>query len=205
MTGFFVAVILFGGFITAMAMVLIVAEKSHERDMRLDVTERRDRLVDVMADAEQLVEELNRFADYSVGVCEQKRQEVVSVLQQADMLMSQVSAASASLASSIAGARAAASQSPSSDLEEPSLPMDRQPATAPQDIGLDAMDRVAATAPVGQTGNGVASRGRVLTLDARRSEALRLATGGMTHAEIARSLHLGKGEIELITRVGSGT
>lgn len=203
MTGYFVAIILFGSFITAIAMVLIVAEKSHERDLRLDVTERRDRLVDVMADAEQLVEELNRFADYSVGVCEQKRQEVVSVLQRADLLMSQVSAASASLESSLAGARIVPSlssvQNVVTQVQETAL------SSESQDNGQFLSEEMAPCVPSVQTNNGMLSRGRVLTLDARRSEALRLAKGGMTHAEIARSLHLGKGEIELITRVGSGT
>ena len=48
-------------------------------------------------------------------------------------------------------------------------------------------------------------RGKVVDLDARRMEALRLAQKGMTHVEIAKTLHMGKGEIELIARIGSGS
>ncbi len=48
-------------------------------------------------------------------------------------------------------------------------------------------------------------RGRVVMLDARRMEALQLAKKGMTHVEIAKALNMGKGEIELIARIGSGS
>jgi len=43
--------------------------------------------------------------------------------------------------------------------------------------------------------------GRVLVLDDKRAEALRLAKKGIPHDDIARSLHIGKGEVELIARI----
>lgn len=212
MTGFFVAIILLGSFITAIALVLLVVEKSHERDYRLDVTERRDRLVDVMDDADLLVDELNRFADYTVSTCEQKRLEVEVVLRRADALVSQVAAASASLASVLAGSRTAeavvsAAPVPESQASDATVLPETATATgnastqtevAPHmEQAQSPLSDAEATAPV--------PRGRVLTLDVRRAEALRLARKGMAHAEIARTLQLGKGEIELITRMGSGS
>lgn len=188
MTGFFVAIILTGSFITTAALVMLVMDKSRERDYRLDVTERRDKLVDVMDDADQLVEELNRFADYAVSTCEEKRLEVERVLHRADQLIGQVAAASASLEAVLA------SQSGREMADKPSAgtsqPERERP--VPGEAAVDTEKRAQPIAP----------RGRVLTLDARRAEALRLARTGVTHAEIARTLRLGKGEIELIARMG---
>ena len=187
MTGFFVAIILLGSFITAIALVLLVVEKSRERDYRLDVTERRDRLVDVMDDADLLVEELNRFADYTVTTCEQKRLEVETVLHRADTLVSQVSAASASLEAVLAGARAVTSTPRTAIVPDGTTPVAKTPGTS---LVADAKPAMA---------------GRVIPLDVRRAEALRLARTGVNHADIARALQMGKGEVELITRMGSGS
>jgi hypothetical protein len=204
MTGFFVAIILAGSFITALALVMLVVEKSHERDHRLDVTERKDRLVDVMDDADLLVEELNRFADYAVSACEDKRQEVERVLFRADQLLSQVAAASASLEAALAGASAMRQTVPvekrvvlqeehsGGTVDEPAV---QEPVATAHMKAEPEPDNLA-----GMMGEG---RGRVLALDARRAEALRMARKGMTHAEIARTLQLGKGEIELIARMGN--
>ena len=62
----------------------------------------------------------------------------------------------------------------------------------------------AATEPDGKN-PAAQDRGRVVMLDARRMEALQLAKKGMTHVEIAKALNMGKGEIELIARIGSGS
>ncbi len=212
MTGFFVAIILLGSFITAIALVLLVVEKSHERDYRLDVTERRDRLVDVMDDADLLVDELNRFADYTVSTCEQKRLEVEVVLRRADALVSQVAAASASLSSVLAGSRSADARVSATPVSEPqtggiTVFCETDAATGTISTQTEGVSRMEPAQPPFSDAMATApvSRGRVLTLDVRRAEALRLARKGMAHAEIARTLQLGKGEIELITRMGSGS
>ena len=236
MTGFYIAIILFGAFISAIALVLVFADKNREHDYRLDVTERRNALVDAMDDAETLVGEMNRFADYVATQCEDKRHEVEETIRRADRLVSQVSDACAVLESRLAATRT--ESAPAGNTAEipvaradtalsggsNGMPQAMQPVTeteAEAEAGVDAMLSASASGmvsgiPAADVHDGgvfgmpedpvsAVNRGRVLPLHSRRAEVLRLARRGMSHAEIAKALHMGKGEIELIARIGSGT
>ncbi len=220
MTGFYIAIILFGAFIAAIALVLVFADKSRAHDYRVDVSERRDALVDAMDDADALVGEMNRFADYVASQCEDKRMQVEETIRRADRLVSQVSGACAVLESRLAASRAVTAAGPEpaasfARMQHPAAAVDEVPdtgATSPQASVASPTDGLSGTAaeeetadfhPVADGASG--SRGRVLPLHSRRAEVLRLARRGMPHEEIAKALHMGKGEIELIARIGSGT
>lgn len=238
MTGFYIAIILFGAFIAAIALVLVFADKSRAHDYRLDVSERRNALVEAMDDADALVGEMNRFADYVATQCEDKRMQVEETIHRADRLVSQVSDACAVLESRLAATRedarfevgnllaARAFRTGGIIAQHAPLPAGANPDiasaidTPPEGDAVtlqvpdasktpDAQDGlIIATEPEDpENGPGGASgnRGRVLPLHSRRAEVLRLARRGVPHEEIAKTLHMGKGEIDLIARIGSGT
>jgi len=83
---FFVCIVLLGIFITGAALLFILADKSRSHDFIQDLSSKKQELIDVIDDAETLVNELNQFSDYVVNQCENKQNELRDVIEKADLL-----------------------------------------------------------------------------------------------------------------------
>jgi len=176
MTAFFVCIILIGIIVVGIAMVWIVIERKNSRDYRLDIDERRYELHQTIEDAEQLLNELNNFSEYIVNRMEEKQQEIESVIKAAF--------GKPDLCENIPGQASYINQfSEKSD---------------------DAVSEVSDVTENNEEYHTEVIRmkkGKIISFDAKKREVINLYKKGVGSTEIARMLNMGKGEIELISRI----
>lgn len=175
MTAFFVCIILIGIAIVITAMIWIVVERKKSRDYRLEIDERRYELQKTIEEAEQLLIELNNFSDYIVSRMEEKQQEIEFVIEAA--------AEKAGLFEKINNQASNTNQLNSetddavSEIPEIALKQEKHTEVIPM------------------------KKGKIISFDAKKREVLNLYKKGVNSTEIARMLNMGKGEIELISRM----
>jgi hypothetical protein len=174
MTAFFVCIILIGIMVVGIAMVWIVIERKNSRDYRLEVDECRYELQQVIEDAEQLINELNNFSDFIVNRMEEKQQEIESVIN---------------------------AVSEKNDLFEN---INGQVSNINQfkDKSSDAVSEISTENKQDDHAEVIQlKKGKIISFDAKKREVLNLYKEGVGSTEIARMLNMGKGEIELISRM----
>ena len=169
---FYICIILVGIFLVCFALLWMVVEKKKARDYRLDIDERRYELQQIIEDADQLLTELNNFSSYIVSRLEEKQQSIEEFINKVDEKIE--------LFNQIEGRADMISQVES--IEEP----------APETVDTSEEDYINALHE---------QKGKLITLDERKREIIKLYKKGISSTEIARMLNMGKGEIELISRM----
>jgi len=173
MTAFFICIIMIGILIAGIAMVWMVIEKKNMRDYRLDLDERRHELDRVIEDAEQLLNEMNNFSDYVVNHLESKQQSIEAAVRVLDERLE--------LLNQLKNIN-------------PEVPRGETYSPAPEQNPNDPETEAPDIQPV--------KKGKVIPLDVKKREVIKLYKSGMNSTEIAKMLNMGKGEIELISRMG---
>jgi len=171
MAVFFTCIILIGAGLVAFAIILMLTEKSRLHDYRTDIKEKKEDLINVIEDAEELISEMNRFADYVVTQLEEKNELLNQTLAEADRKIEMLGV-------------------PQQE-EEP----------APR-YSEEAIDKILAEEKPEPKQAAAPRKAKVLTFDSKRREIIKLAKSGLDSTEIARLLNCGKGEIELIAKIG---
>lgn len=169
---FYICVILVGIFIVCFAMVWMVYEKKKARDYRIDIDERRYELQQMIEDAEQLLTELNNFSSYIVDRLEEKQQNVEEFISKVDKKIE--------MFSQIEGKVDVIA--PVESFEEPA----KENSTTSEEDYTDTFPK---------------KKGKLISLDDTKREVIKLYKKGISSTEIARMLNMGKGEIELISRM----
>jgi len=169
---FYICIILVGIFLVCFALLWMVVEKKKARDYRLDIDERRYELQQIIEDADQLLTELNNFSSYIVNRLEEKQQSIEEFINKVDEKIE--------LFNQIEGRADMISQVES--IEEP----------APETVDTSEEDYINALHE---------QKGKLITLDERKREIIKLYKKGISSTEIARMLNMGKGEVELISRM----
>lgn len=175
MTAFYICIILIGVLMIGVAMIWMVIDKKKARDYRLDLDERRHELQQAIEDAEQLLDELNNFSNYIVTRMEEKQQDVEDVVNLVDEkldLFDQLKDVYLEVSASDAELTMV------NNATEVSLNTD------------ELFDQ-----PVS------AIKGKIIPFDEKKRAAIKLCQDGMDSTEIAKMLNMGKGEIELISRM----
>lgn len=172
MTAFFICIILIGVLLTASAMIWMVIEKKNARDYRLEIDERRYELQQLIEDAEQLFNELNNFSNYIVTQMEEKQQDVETVIKSADERLNLFE-----------------------QLNDFQLEIPEKKVLKPVSEMMNALDIepiVIQTTP---------KKAKVIPLNEKKRQVIKLYKDGLDSTEIAKLLNMGKGEIELISRM----
>ena len=175
MAVFFTCIILVGSGLTLFALILMLFEKRRLHDYRNDLREKKDDLIKVIEDAEELISEMNRFSDYTVTQIEKKNDELLKSITQADLKIEMISSVVAN-----------------EDFLDLPIVYDEDSVMQILEEEKSESDEVLATP----------RKGKVLTFDLKRREIIKLSKSGLDSTEIARLLNCGKGEIDLIARMG---
>ncbi|RXE60234.1 DUF6115 domain-containing protein [Acetivibrio mesophilus] len=199
MAGFYVSMMFIGILLVLASLILIVFDKkkSIEADKRID--EKKEELSKIIADADLMVEELNKFSDYVISQVEQKNKETLALIKDAEERLEKLSKESTNvLIESRDESKASADKDRfvlntgdsfvegRSDLIIDSIKFEDQPASAakPYQIKLQ----------------GITDE-KVIPINSKHKEVLALAQKGLNETEIAKKLSIGKGEIQLILGV----
>ena len=175
MTAFFTCIVLVGSGITVFALILLLAEKHRQHDYRMDLKDKKEDLIKVIEDSDELISEMNRYSDYVVTQIEEKHSELDRSILAADIRMEFLNSAAG--------------------CEPPKETVQIYDAAAVSKI-LEEEE------PAAENYTPPARKGKVLTFDLKRREIVKLAKSGLDSTEIARQLNCGKGEIELIAKMG---
>lgn len=175
MAVFYTCIILIGSGLTLFALILMLFEKKRLHDYRTDLREKKEDLIKVIEDAEELVNEMNRFAEYTVTQLEEKNDALLKSIAEADLIIERLNSVNTGEASG--NISSVYDESAVSQILEEEKPDTSDIEAAPRKC-------------------------KVLTFDIKRREIIKLAKSGLDSTEIARLLNCGKGEIELISRMG---
>lgn len=172
---FYICVILVGICIVFFALIWMAVEKKNARDYRLELDEREHELRQVIEDAEQLLNELNNFSGYIVDRLEEKQKSIEDLLARIDEKTGNLSNAEI-----IQPANNAVD-----DIKEPDKTEGENTPCSEE----------------AYAGFLQGKKGKLISLDERKNEVIKLYKKGISSTEIARMLNMGKGEIELISRM----
>ena len=174
MAVFFTCIILIGAGLVLLSIILMLAEKRRLHDYRTDIKEKKEGLISVIEDAEELISEMNRFSDYVVSQLEEKNQLLIQSMAEADLKIELLNAPR--------------------QLEAQN--------EAPTHYNEEAIAKILEEEKPEPTPSASPRKAKVLTFDSKRREIIKLAKSGLDSTEIARLLNCGKGEIELIAKMG---
>ena len=169
---FYVCIVLVGIFLVCVALIWMVVEKKNARDYRQDIDERRYELQQMIEDADKLLTELNNFSTYIVDRLEEKQQILEEYINIIDEKIE--------LLNQTQGRTETVSQAETVEKPEPKNKNIKEEETR------DAFPE---------------KKGKLISLDDRKREVIKLYRKGISSTEIERMLNKGKGEIELISRM----
>lgn len=211
MSGFYVSLIFIGIMIAIISLILILIDKKNVFVFRKTFDDKKQELVEIINDAEQMIDELNRFSDYIVSQIDVKNEELnanIKAAEQKIRVIEEKTGAFADGRKTVGTIKKSAGfvdvvQAAGNGGHTGTLEMD-----ASSDTGFESPARAlntpgTAAAAYGRSETGTPQilnkkKEKVIPFNNRYSEVLRLSKEGMEDLEIAKSLNIGKGEVELI-------
>jgi hypothetical protein len=210
MSGFYVSLIFIGILLSIISLILILIDKKNIFVFRKAFDDKKQELVEIINDAEQMIDELNRFSDYIVSQIDVKNEELNANMKEAEKKLSALEERAVTIVDSMRTIDVKIQDHGVSDAVQNISANGYKEAVEP-DIEKAAdleLPSVAVNAPgraaevysrnAGGTTGAVKRREKVIPFSNRYSEVLRLSNEGMGDLQIAKSLNMGKGEVELI-------
>jgi len=228
MNGFYVSMIFLGILLVLVSLLFIALDKKKVFNFTKSFDEKKQQITEILDDAEQMIEELNKFSDYIVNQMDLKNEELNKNLKAAeDKVLALGERVKVMSVSSYIGAAAnpaadgSSVQSPVSVIQASSqinravsaykpetAKIEMQPeseiineAEAPEDpVNGEEIQRAALQQEknIETVSAAFKKKDKVIPIRNKYSEVLRLSQQGMESLDIARGLNLGKGEVELI-------
>ena len=192
LNGFYVSLIFLGMLFVIFSLVCLFLDKIKVFEFSRSFESKKQELAEIINDAEQMIEELNKFSDYIVSRMDLKSEQLNKNLKDAEIrineLSDRVAAIGRSADASIDAAainRGGRPAHAAARVMSPQLPI--QKVISNYEIAVSA-------ANARETGQN----DKVIPFRSKYSEVLRLSREGMENLDIAKSLNIGKGEVELI-------
>lgn len=191
LNGFYISMIFLGILFVIFSLVCLFLDKKNVFEFSRSFEDKKQELTEIINDAEQMIEELNKFSDYIVSQVDLKSEQMNKNLKDAEIRIRELSDRAAVIG------RSAADSIETADINGRRRPasvaartLDPQPSI--QNVSNDKIVITAANAPE------AGKNDKIIPFRRKYSEVLRLSREGMGNLDIAKSLKIGKGEVELI-------
>lgn len=222
MSGFYVSMIFFGILLVLFSLACIFIDKKKIFSFNRNFDDRKQELIEIINDAEQMIEELNKFSDYIVNQMDLKNEQLCRNLKAAEDKVNNLS----ERAKAAAGVAAAVDepvevrQIEEAAAEKRALIMEPVIEAVGMAVNSGVFETVSAQRIPGPDidrvnyspmhpgpdvdranypfAHPVKKSEKVIPINNRYSEVIRLSQEGLNGLEIAKRLNLGKGEVELI-------
>ena len=205
---FYVTLVFLGIILVFLSLIWVILDKKKVFGFTKNFEDKKQELVEIINDAEQMIEELNKFSDYIVTQMDLKNEELRMNLRNADEDIKNIALREQSVRMSIAGS----SMKEEAKLEYTTAAVVNGSMPVMSAIPVDIMirqnsefstetmdlDKVAHTHVYQPPRQTQRKTEKVVPINNRYSEVLRLAKSGLSELEIAKTLNMGKGEVELI-------
>ncbi|MCX7842622.1 MAG: hypothetical protein N2489_06060 [Clostridia bacterium] len=186
---FYVSIIFLGIMLIIIALIWIAYDMKRSQDYVKKLDDKKQELLEIISDCEQMIEELNKFSDYIVTQMDIKNQEMCSSLKIIEEKLEQISLKNVE----------------NNDV----VPIVKEkvvngtPGTGffnhNSDLIIDNIEYDSSNAvKTSSSKSSGRSKDKVIPINNKFKEVIRLSENGMSDTEIARALNMGKGEIQLI-------
>jgi len=197
MVGFYSSIIFIGIVLIIVSIVWIMYDKKEAYDLELRMDEKKAELLEILTDAGEMIEELNKFSDYVITRVEEKNSEMDLKFVEAEKLLKTIKTEMDAI-SNFYKKEAGNSNS----FEPNSMILDTELIDEYNSANINNNESFAASNKETEDDKSLSkSEEKVVTLNSKHKEVLMLAKKGLNETEIAKKLNIGKGEIQLILGV----
>jgi len=220
LSGFYVSMIFIGVVLVLVSLVLIMIDRKNVFVFKNSADEKKKELIEIISDAEQMIEELNRFSGYIVDQMDLKNDElnrnIMEAEQKINALIEKVRLASEGQMipeknaevrkKDAVGCTEAKSLQLAAETVKAAVSASREMPDIYEAEKADGVRACIAASPAGSVAaaysrnsarNAARKKDNVIQFN-KYQEVLRLSREGMDELEIAKNLNMGKGEVELI-------
>lgn len=214
MSSFYVSMVFLGVLLVILSLAWIALDRKNAVGFLKNCDEKKEELVGIMNDAEQMIEELNKFSDYIVTQMDVKNEELRTNLRKAEEEIRSLAVKARDSRSSKPEPKAPPKAEIMTEHQEEVKPvravnggsidvvsMPSEPLFKyNSDLVIDQMDFEPTALKAGTASRAPVRKApeKVIPINSRHREVLLLAQNGMSDVEIAKRLNMGKGEIQLI-------
>jgi DNA-binding NarL/FixJ family response regulator len=200
LNNFYVSIIFLGITLILISLVWIAYDKKKSDDYTKTLSEKKEELIEIISDADQMVEEMNKFSDYIATQMELKNEELCSNLKAVEDKLKQISVRV------------------HESVDVKPIPVEKVVNGAPIGVYMKTKSAVfeqssdlnienqmfehSNISPYNQNQRQQYKiKDNVIPLNGRHKEVLNLYENGLNETEIAKRLNMGKGEVQLILGV----
>lgn len=195
MSQFYMSIMFIGIVLIVIAFIWILYDKKRCFDYSNGIDEKKAEMYGIVEDAEKMLEELNRFSDYVVAQMESKNEELNNMLSRIDEKIKQLESEREKIAAS-------SNKKPEKTTNVVSFDLVGIPGS--QFEGIKKEQKPESPKPDNSVSANVHNsqqtrkKEKVIPLNGRYNEVLKLSEDGLDETEIAKKLNMGKGEIQLV-------
>lgn len=206
---FYVTLVFLGIILVFLSLIWVILDKKKVFSFTKNFEDKKQELVEIINDAEQMIEELNKFSDYIVTQMDLKNEELSLNIKNADEDIKNLIHKAQSVTLNIAGSTqkeeaapvyktAAVVNGSISEISPMAVEINISKQNSEPANDTPYLNNTAAKTTYQPPRQTVRKTEKVIPINNRYTEVLRLSKSGMGELEIAKSLNMGKGEVELI-------
>ena len=185
---FYISIIFSGIVLIIVALVSVLFDRKKSWDFEKRIDEKKQELLEIISDAEEMVSELNRISDYIVAQVNAKNDEILQSLRRYESKVMEINSKLYK-----ADDNAKIEKDIGEKQKQKEIGIDIKSDLIIESINVDDFSPKKADNVM-----EVKSNEKVIPINAKHREVLQLAEKGLTDTEIAKRLNMGKGEIQLI-------